>query len=388
MKAVGQIQAFLGNSDQHIGADRDPYLRLDSVLAGTKEGLDPQMLLDPLEEQLDLPSLSIQVGNHGGFEREIVGQKGQALALVVSYNDSTQSIGVVLAGVVNSQHANLIAKHIGGGAIDRLGVTVFELCVRFGSGDKERAALMDGIKPGVVEVATIQQVVSTRLDQQLVERVDLVSLAVAEVDKGWNRAPEIEQRVQFDGGLVLTKRCPRIHRQTQLDSRRIECVHGGIQIDGQRFVGVERSSNPDQVLRKVGIDLPGSRGVRIGQRVARHRAAPQTQVIKPARVCSQIQFDIAQRLPVSQLRKQHHEKLIETREVFDLVVAAVAVDAPLKGCLWQQRSQLRKNEFALVHGSPLHSDTKDHTPWYRRSNRHQAKSPKNQGISLTYGVLM
>jgi hypothetical protein len=314
MKAVGQIQAFLGNSDQHVGADRDPYLRLDSVLTGTKEGLDPQMLLDPLEEQLDLPSLSIQVGNHGGFEREIVGQKGQALALVVSYNDSTQSIGVVLAGVVNSQYANLIAKHIGGGAIDGLGVAAFELCVRFGSGDKERAALMDGIKPGVVEVATIQQVVSTGLDQQLVERVDLVSLAVADVDKGWNRAPEIEQRVQFDGGLVLTKRCPRIHRQ--------------------------------------------------------------------------IQFDIALRLPVSQLRKQHHEKLIETREVFDLVVAAVAVDAPLKGCLWQQRSQLRKNEYALVHGGPLHSDTKDHTPWCRRSNRHQAKSPKNQGISLTYGVLM
>ena len=31
MKTVGQMQALLGNGDQHVSADRNPYLRLDRV---------------------------------------------------------------------------------------------------------------------------------------------------------------------------------------------------------------------------------------------------------------------------------------------------------------------------------------------------------------------
>lgn len=254
--------------------------------------------------------------------------------------------------------------------------------------DKERAPLVNDVESGVIEIAPIEKVVCARLDQQLIEGVDLVCLAVADVDKGWNRAPEIEQRVQLDGSLVLTKRCPRINRQAKIDDGCIECVDRRIQIDGQRLVGVERSSNPDQILRKVGIDLPVSRGVRIGERVARHCVATQTHVTKPARVRSKIQFDVAQRLSIPQLRKEHHQELVETREVFDLVVAPAAIDTTLKSCLWQQGGQLREDEFALVRGSPLHSDAKDHKSWFRRSNRHQTKLPKNHGVSLNYGVLM
>ncbi len=83
MKTVGQFQALFGNRDQHIGADRVPDLCLDCVLAGAKEGLDSKVLLDPFEEQLHLPPLSIEVGNHDGFERKIVGQTSDPFALVV-----------------------------------------------------------------------------------------------------------------------------------------------------------------------------------------------------------------------------------------------------------------------------------------------------------------
>jgi len=75
MKAVGQMQAFLSNCDQHVSADRDPDLRFDRVLVGAIKRLDAQVLLDPFEEQLDLPALAIQVCNQLGFEGEVVGQK-------------------------------------------------------------------------------------------------------------------------------------------------------------------------------------------------------------------------------------------------------------------------------------------------------------------------
>ncbi len=49
---MGQHRAPFDDGDQHVGRHGDPYLRLHCVLAGAEEGLDAQVLLDPLEEQL------------------------------------------------------------------------------------------------------------------------------------------------------------------------------------------------------------------------------------------------------------------------------------------------------------------------------------------------
>ena len=80
MKAIGQMQAFLGNGDQHVSADRDPDLRLDRVLFGAIKRLDAQVLLNPFEKQFDLPALAVQICNQLEFEGEVVGQKRDALA--------------------------------------------------------------------------------------------------------------------------------------------------------------------------------------------------------------------------------------------------------------------------------------------------------------------
>ena len=55
------MQAFLGNGDQHVSADGDPDLRLDSILVGAIKRLDAQVLLYPFEEQLDLPALALSL---------------------------------------------------------------------------------------------------------------------------------------------------------------------------------------------------------------------------------------------------------------------------------------------------------------------------------------
>lgn len=353
MKTVGQFQTFFEYRDQHVSADRDPNLRLDCVLAGAHKGIDPKVLLDPFEEQLDLPSLSIECGNHLGAERKVVGQKGQAFAILVFGNNSANHLRIVFGGLVNSEHASLIANDLSIRTIDWLGVSPLKLCVGLGSRDKERLRLMNGIKPFVVEVAAIQQIERPWLDDKIVQHVDLVGLAVRNADKAWDCAPQIEQRVEFDRALGSTKRCPRIHRQAQIDRCRIEGVDRSIQIDTQRLVDIERSRNPNQMLSIVGIDLPRPRRVRIGQRIARQRRTTKSHVVKTLGLCAKIDFDVAKRLPISQLRKSHCEELIQAGEVFDLVIASMRGDATPKSCQWQMHHDLRENEFALVHeGSP------------------------------------
>ena len=74
------MQTFFDDSDEDVSADRDPYLRLDGILAGSQKSLDTQMLLDPFEEQFDLPALLIKCRDHLWLERKVVGQKSDALS--------------------------------------------------------------------------------------------------------------------------------------------------------------------------------------------------------------------------------------------------------------------------------------------------------------------
>ena len=109
MKTVGQMQAFLGNCNQHVGADRDPDLRLDRVLVGAIKRLDAQVLLDPFEKQFDLPALAVQVCNQLGLESEVVGQNSYSLARLVLDDHTSQRGGIVLAGIKDGLHTCLVA---------------------------------------------------------------------------------------------------------------------------------------------------------------------------------------------------------------------------------------------------------------------------------------
>ena len=211
MKTIGQVQAFFGNGDQHVSADCDPDLRLDCVFVGAIKRLDAQVLLDPFEEQFDLPALLIQVRYQLGLECEVVGQERDAFATVVLDDHASQCGGIVLAGIENCQYTSLIAHDVGVGSVHGVGVAPLELGIGLGTGDEESVGLMNHKQSLEIQVAAIEQVVRARLDVQQVQGVDLVRLAVADVNECGDGAAQVQQGVQFDSRFVGSKRCPRIN---------------------------------------------------------------------------------------------------------------------------------------------------------------------------------
>jgi hypothetical protein len=86
-------------------------------------------------------------------------------------------------------------------------------------------------------------------------------------------------------------------------------------------------------------------------------------VIQPLGLGAQVDLDIALELAANQLRKSHCQELVHAGEGLDLVVA-------------------------LIHGSPLREDAKNHKSCNRLSNREQPEMPETQGESLTYDILI
>ena len=81
------------------------------------------MLLDPLEEQLDLPAALVEGGNRQRWQRCVVGQKDQRFArLGILEPDASQVLGVLLGRVVPVEHdppvADDAAAAVGGCRVD------------------------------------------------------------------------------------------------------------------------------------------------------------------------------------------------------------------------------------------------------------------------------
>ena len=68
LKAVTDLADKLDIGEQQIDANGNPDLGHDSVFRGAEEGLDLQVLLDPFEEQFDLPAGLVDLRDGDGRE--------------------------------------------------------------------------------------------------------------------------------------------------------------------------------------------------------------------------------------------------------------------------------------------------------------------------------
>ncbi len=130
----------------------------------------------------------------------------------------------------------------------------------------------------------------------------------------------------------------------------IEGVDRRVEFQAKRLLGVQWPRNANQTLGEVGIDLPQTGGVSVGQRVARNRLATKAHVMQPSGLRSKVNFNVAQGFLAGQLGKCHSKELIQTGEVFDLVLALVVGHTAAKRAQRQVEHELRKYELALVHG--------------------------------------
>ena len=330
------------------------------------------MLLDPFEEQLDLPTTSIEFGDCEGRQREVVGEKNQGFVGrgILEPNASQRSLEAFVR-IEACEDDGLIADQPRG-TVDGMRVPSLRVEIRFAAGDKEAAGLVKAVQALEVEEPPIHHVERARLGHQLIEDVDLVHLAVADVDEGRDVAAQIEQGVQLDRRFGRTEWCPRKHRQAQIDRRRIQRVDRLLQIDTKGFVDIEWPRDADEALREIGVDAPVAHHIR--ERIACDRRA-NPEVVQLRALGAQTRLDVAQALPKGQLRERHAQKLIQTGERLNLAFPAIPRHTSTKRRQRKVLHQLRKNQFAVVHQSPLQSRaSQGYRTGVRSSNRDQGQS--------------
>ncbi len=284
------------------------------------------MLLDPFEEQFDLPSAFVKIGNGLCREGEIVGQKHQpCIGSRIEVTDSSELRWVVLPGVEVCGDDSLIALHPAW-FVDAVGIKPGKPEVVFGSDDKESCRMVDCVQAGKVEIAAIENIDGAGFYYNLVEDVDLVDLSVGYDNHGGDTAFQIQKGVKLDCALVLSKDGPGEKRQTQIDDRGIQGIYGMIQFYPEGLSDIKFSCLVDQDLSEIGVDSPVPHLVGIGQGISGD-FPPYAHVIEFVLGPPEASLNISQACPVGQLGKRHAEKLVPAGKAYDLVVAVVSCDA-------------------------------------------------------------
>ena len=128
------------------------------VLGSAVERLDPKILFDPFEEQLDLPATFEEQSNRQGWQDKVVRQKDKtAMFFDIEETDSPKWIGIELRGFWAPEQNGLIASQSGSG-IDSVRGSSNVIEVAFGPGHKKRHVLCEPIEATKIDVSTVHDV--------------------------------------------------------------------------------------------------------------------------------------------------------------------------------------------------------------------------------------
>ena len=150
------------------------------------------MMLDPLEKELDLPSVTVELCNRGCRDGEVIGQEVERRFRVrIVVLDSTQRLRLVLAALLAAQHHRLVATHPGR-LVDRMRVPARVAHVGLGPDDEERPDGVQEEQTLEVHVPSVHDVERAGLGRQDVEDVHVVHLPVRDVNEHRDVGPQVQ----------------------------------------------------------------------------------------------------------------------------------------------------------------------------------------------------
>ena len=166
-----------------------------------------------------------------------------------------------------------------GGFVHGSGIEASESEIALGSGNKEGGCLVNSIKAIEIQIPAVDDIKGSRFEDQLIEDVDIVDLAMSDDHERGDTSPKIQKGMQFHGAFAGSEFGPRKNRQAQIDGGGVQRVGGLIQVDPKGIVGVKTTSLGNQDLSEVGIDPPIPNLIGMGQSIARN-LAPKTHMIE------------------------------------------------------------------------------------------------------------
>jgi hypothetical protein len=348
VECAGQLELLVEDRDHQIGTDCDLYLGLHRIGAGAVVVLDPQVPLDPAEEQLDAPAQLVEHGHGECRNLQVVGQEDEFLACFqIDVFHPSQEHREGLAGFFESRLADMVAAQPRE-SIHRFRVMPSELKVRFGAGDEECSSIGNQRQSDEVHVATIHQIERSCFEEETVEPSHVVLARPSNVDAGGNRATQVDLGVHLDSCLRLPEIRPWKKSERKIDRGGIQRIDRVVQIDAEILARIKGPCLADQALGEVFPYPPvpifvGFRECRFGDLFG------ETKVIQRLGTSVETGGNVAQSIPRRHLGKDHADELLPALEMTNSLFRPISGDESGKCLAFDEFDNLGEDVAAGVH---------------------------------------
>ena len=215
---------MLDNRNEAVSRNGCTDLYSDSVLRCSPELLNLEVLLEPLEEQFNLPSVLVKVCYLLGRQVHRIGQEHELpVLLFVIVSDETQVLRIVLAALIDRQFNLCISEYVLWQTTLPLDTPVLQ--VRLGSDNKKGLHPQYPIKFFEVVVASVEYIVSVCLIGDFLHSLGVIDRGCGDVVEGRYLCLQVIEDMSLDTTFLLAKLRPSEHRQAERYRRRVECIH-------------------------------------------------------------------------------------------------------------------------------------------------------------------
>ena len=332
---------------QQVNADCDPDLSSHGVLGCAEKCFDAQVLLDPLEEQFDLPAAFVNGRDSLCWQVEVIRQEDQALSsLGIKEADTSEFFRIVSLTFVSAQANGLITAQAAG-LIDWTRLAQAESHIAFCSYDKVGICAFDSKESGKVKVSTVEDIDASSFKEHPIHEVNVMNRPLCNLHKNRDRTSQVYLSVEFNRGFSPAKMSPRKHRQTQINRGGIDGINHLVDVEPVGVFPIKSSRFTNQNLSECFVNAPVTMLVRISEIRPRDVSSDAHRI--EMRTPSQAGFNISKALSEGDLSKSHGEKLISCSHTFAHPRHRMLFDAALKLFSIQEIDDLRENETTGVH---------------------------------------
>ena len=215
-----EFEVVFDDSDETVGDNGHMDLYAYSILRFSPKGLDSEVLFDPFEEELNLPSVAVQKSDILGVEVEVIGIvcKG-SLQFRRIVNNLPEFHGIVVSVILPSETDCLVLDDIVIPLKEVFSSGDFIYRMALLSNDKECTRKTDAKEPRKVKVSSVKHIAGKRLVCEPVHGVDIVDVGIGDSIENRNLRNDVNLCVDPDPGLCCTKLCPSENRHAEVDGR-------------------------------------------------------------------------------------------------------------------------------------------------------------------------
>ena len=190
----------------------------NGVLGFTPELFYLEMLLEPLEEQLYLPTILIKISDCHWTDIQSVGEEHKpSFGFCVPIDDPADFVGILLPGKRSVHVAYGIREYPRAFWEPSLPSLRLEVVVLLPSHDEVSPDALDIVKALEVVVAPVEDVEGVLFVGYGIHRLHVVDSGGSDVEEGRDLGLDVIQRMHLDSSLPFPEQRPFEDAQTQVD---------------------------------------------------------------------------------------------------------------------------------------------------------------------------